>query len=65
MANGQGAEMALPIFGKFMRAVYNDASLQYSQASQFVFPPYISLCDGYVSEEPQAEETTMDDDVFD
>jgi penicillin-binding protein 1A len=65
MANGQGAEMALPIFGKFMRSVYNDPSLHYSQSSQFVFPPYISLCDGYVGEEAQTEETTMDDAVFD
>jgi penicillin-binding protein 1A len=65
MANGQGAEMALPIFGKFMRSIYNDPSLQYSQGSQFVFPPYISLCDGYVGEESQTEETTMDDAVFD
>jgi hypothetical protein len=45
--------------------VYNDRTLNYSQSSQFVFPPYIQLCDGYVSEEPQTEETTMDDDVFD
>jgi penicillin-binding protein 1A len=57
--------MALPIFGLYMRKVYNDRTLNYSQSSQFVFPPYIQLCDGYVSEEPQTEETTMDDDVFD
>lgn len=64
MANGQGAEMALPIYGKYMRKIYNDRSLPYSQQSQFKFPNDIDLCGGFGEEEVQAEEATMDE-VFD
>lgn len=45
MALGQGASMALPIYGKFMKKVYNDPSLPYSQDAQFQFPADINLCD--------------------
>ena len=33
MANGQGAAMALPIYGKYMKRVYGDSSLPYKQDS--------------------------------
>ena len=39
MAQGQGAAMALPIYGLYMKKVYADKSLPYSQTSQFPEPP--------------------------
>ena len=39
MAQGQGAAMALPIYGLYMKKVYADKSLPYSQALQFPEPP--------------------------
>ena len=44
MAMGQGASMALPIYGKFMQKVYADPLLPYSQDARFVFPEDINLC---------------------
>ena len=45
MANGQGASMALPIYGRFMSKVYADHTLPYSQDSRFAFPSDVSLCE--------------------
>lgn len=39
MAQGQGAAMALPIYGLYMKKVYSDKSLPYSQTLQFPEPP--------------------------
>ena len=39
MAQGQGAAMALPIYGLYMKKVYADKSLPYSQTLQFLEPP--------------------------
>lgn len=39
MAQGQGASMALPIYGLYMQKVYADKSLPYSQQDQFPNPP--------------------------
>ena len=44
MAQGQGASMALPIYGKFMTNVYADPDLPYKQDSRFTFPGDIDLC---------------------
>lgn len=44
MAYGQGAAMALPIYGLFMKKVYADKSLPYSQATKFEFPADVDLC---------------------
>ena len=47
MGNGQAAEMALPVFGLFMKKVYADPSLGYSQSEQFVVPKeYQNPCSG-------------------
>ncbi len=46
MAHGQGASMALPIYGKFMTKVYADPSLPYSQQTRFEFPSDLDLCEG-------------------
>ena len=68
MANGQGASMALPIYGCFMRKVYDDKSLPYSQDSRFTFPG-IDLCEKLYYGESQdydsdAEEASIEG-VFD
>lgn len=44
MANGQGAEMALPIYGLYLKRVYDDTTLPYSQSSIFSFPDSIDVC---------------------
>ena len=50
MANGQGAEMALPIYGLYMMKVYGDSTLPYSQDVKFEFPEGFDPCarDGVV-----------------
>jgi penicillin-binding protein 1A len=44
MKEGQGASMALPIFGHYMKKVFEDKTLPYSQDRKFVFPSDIDLC---------------------
>ncbi len=39
MSQGQGAAMALPIYGIYMKQVYADKSLPYSQTAKFPDPP--------------------------
>ncbi len=39
MSQGQGAAMALPIYGLYMKQVYADQSLPYSQSAKFPDPP--------------------------
>lgn len=46
MANGQGASMALPIYGNYIRSIYDDPKLNYTQDSKFQFPADINLCEG-------------------
>lgn len=66
MAEGQGASMALPIYGKYMSKVYADPSLHYDQNKKFVFPPDMNLCEGSlnVAEEPETIEESVEG-VFD
>ena len=45
MAFGQGASMALPIYGHYIKKVYADKSLPYSQNAKFTFPSDINLCE--------------------
>lgn len=60
MANGQGASMALPIYGKYMKMVYDDSSLPYSQEIRFPVAPF-DLCEradyGDFQEEEIVEES--------
>jgi penicillin-binding protein 1A len=46
MALGQGARAALPLYGIYMRKVYGNSKLPYSQTAQFTFPEGLSMCDG-------------------
>ena len=51
MNDGQGASTALPIWAYFMRKVYRDSSLGYSQNEQFKLPPGFDPCGGAGNEE--------------
>ena len=65
MAEGQGASMALPIYGKFMNRVYADPHLPYDQSKTFTFPDDVNLCGGYSeAEEPETTEESVEG-VFD
>jgi len=44
MTYGQGASMALPIFALYMKKVYEDASLPYTQEDQFDIPAAFDPC---------------------
>ncbi|MDE6085237.1 MAG: transglycosylase domain-containing protein, partial [Muribaculaceae bacterium] len=67
MANGQGASMALPIYGKYMKKVYADPQLPYSQSATFQFPADVDLCQksyyGEYTDETETEESIQG--VFD
>lgn len=62
MAEGQGASMALPIYGKYISRVYADPSLPYDQSKRFTFPADINLCEGgfYGIEEPETAEEGLE-----
>ncbi|MCH5319371.1 MAG: penicillin-binding protein [Paramuribaculum sp.] len=63
-AQGQGAAIALPIYGRFMKKVYADKSLPYSQDEKFIFPPDINLCDNEFMDEVETVEGSLDE-IFD
>ncbi|GAB6394676.1 MAG: penicillin-binding transpeptidase domain-containing protein [Bacteroidales bacterium] len=51
MNEGQGANMALPVYGLFMQKVYADSSLGYSETENFDVPPeYADPCSGNYGE---------------
>ncbi len=58
MAQGQGAAMALPIYGRYISKVYADPSLHYSQSSRFEFPAGLNPCAGAYA--PDDEEEVVD-----
>ncbi len=65
MRDGQGAEMALPIYGLFMKKVFGDTHLQMPQSAKFAFPPDLDLCEGLLdTEEVEVEEVSVEG-VFD
>lgn len=45
MAYGQGAKAALPVYGLYMKKLYADRHLPYSQDERFVFPADFRPCD--------------------
>lgn len=68
MAMGQGASMALPIYGKFMQKVYADPTLPYKQDAKFTFPANVNLCEKeYYGEFADEQEETGEsiEGVFD
>ena len=69
MAEGQGASMALPIYGKYMSNVYKDEKLSYSQEVRFDFPEDFNPCRKEVQGKPvdeiiEAEEQEAIDGIF-
>lgn len=62
MAEGQGASMALPIYGRYMSKVYADRALPYDQSKTFDFPEGVDLCEKDVSgpEERETAEESME-----
>ena len=63
MAQGQGASMALPIYGKYISKVYADPKLPYTQTSRFHFSE-ANLCDGGMDfGDYSDEEQTVDEIV--
>ncbi|MCR8892304.1 transglycosylase domain-containing protein [Bacteroides sp. ET336] len=63
MADGQGASMALPIWGIYMNKVYADKTLGYSQEEKFDIPDEFDPCKDKVSE-LEEENTSHLDDLF-
>lgn len=61
MAQGQGAAMALPIYGKFISKVYADPKLPYTQNAVFHFPQGVDLCHSELP--PADEEETFDEAI--
>lgn len=61
MAFGQGARAALPIYGKFMRKVYNNNRLGVQETDTFAIPASYSFCETSLDTLPPA----IDDDRTD
>lgn len=60
MGYGQGAAMALPIYGLFMKKVYADKTLPYSQSDRFQFPKGVNLCESDFSEEEDLTDSSIE-----
>lgn len=46
MTYGQGASLALPIWGKYMKKVFDDKTLGYDPTEHFQLPERIDHCAG-------------------
>ena len=66
MRDGQGAEMALPIWGLYMNKVYADKSLGYLQTDTFAIPHGFDPCKDILADDdaPAVEEKTGLDNMF-
>ncbi|MDR1882439.1 MAG: transglycosylase domain-containing protein [Prevotella sp.] len=64
MSEGQGAAMALPVFGLFMKKVYADPKLGYRQTDQFAPAPGYGVCDKGAEDVPDATPTVGIDKMF-
>ena len=67
MAEGQGASMALPIYGLYISKVYADRRLNYSQSKTFTFPAGLNLCESDLGSLPPEADTSEEsvEGVFD
>ena len=61
MADGQGASMALPIWGLYMKKVFADKTLGYEQTETFQFPRGFQPCDGKEDQESNIGNVGLDD----
>ena len=57
MSDGQGASMALPIWGLYMNKVYADKTLSYSQDEKFDIPFGWDPCLGQLFETTESGDT--------
>lgn len=64
MTYGQGASLALPIWAKYMKKVYDDTSLGYSQQERFKMPEGFDPCAGTEATDGDVIEETGLDDLF-
>ena len=66
MANGQGAESALPIYGQFMKRVYADRSIRndyhIAETDSFDIPKNFNICAGELSDLERASSHHSEDD---
>lgn len=60
MRDGQGAEMALPIWGRYMQKVYKDKSLGYSQDEKFAIPDDFDPCKDTLFDAEKIDDTKLD-----
>ena len=64
MRDGQGASMALPVWGLYMQKVYADKTLGYSQDEKFNIPEDFDPCKDKLTEIEEQNTTRLDDDFF-
>ena len=64
MRDGQGASMALPVWGLYMQKVYADKSLGYSQDERFDIPEDFDPCKDKLTEIEEENESSLDDVFF-
>lgn len=61
-SDGQGASMALPVIGRFLKKVYADPDLGYKQTEQFPTAPGYGVCDRQTDDDetPDTSSTVID-----
>ena len=65
MTEGQGAAMALPIVGRFLKKVYNNPELGYSQTERFDIPAkYINPCAAKFEDVDDIDNSSGIEDLF-
>lgn len=64
ISEGQGAAMALPVFGLFMQKVYADPSIGYTETEQFDQVSGISVCPPTTHEDDHTNVPMAIDDMF-
>lgn len=64
MRDGQGASMALPVWGLYMQKVYADKTLGYSQDERFDIPDDFEPCKDKLTEIEEQNTGRLDDDFF-
>ena len=64
MQEGQGASMALPIWGLYMQKVYADKSLPYSEDEVFDIPEDFDPCKDKLTEMEEENASRLDDIFF-
>lgn len=62
---GQGAAMALPIWATFIKRVYADKTLPYSESDQFYYPAGFDPCDASTYQSTDVIEEYEDDSSWD